>query len=140
MLVTAKPLPFVERLTFLPRLFGPKLMMRAEALLFTYAGRFSPDDYNGGLWEYYTLSNGGGYAAPLSPERFRIHVMGNGFEGDMSNDAAGIVVSLFVLNTLAFECSGKDEQLTEKLVNHWDQLRDFAQHHAEASSIYRAID
>jgi hypothetical protein len=103
MTITAQAVPFVERLTFLPKLFGPKLMMRAEALLYTYAGRFSQDDYQGGLWEYYTLSNGGGYAAPVKPERLRISVMGNGYEGEMSADAAGIVVSLFVLNTLTFE-------------------------------------
>ncbi|MGY6156622.1 antirestriction protein [Paraburkholderia graminis] len=140
MQVTAKPVPFVERLTFLPKFFGPRLMMRAEALLYTYAGRFSPDNYNGGLWEYYTLSNGGGYAAPISPARLQISIMGNGYEGEMSSDAAGIVISLFVLNTLAFECSGKDESLTEKLVEHWEQLREYAAQHPEARSIYRAID
>jgi hypothetical protein len=50
---------------FLPNLFTPQLMMRAEALLYTYAERLAPDTYKGGLWEFYTLSNDGGYAAPV---------------------------------------------------------------------------
>ena len=138
--VTATPVPIVKRLMFLPTLFGPKLMMRAEALLFTYAGRQAPDSYDGGVWEYYNLSNGGGYAAPLSPTKLNVNVDGNGFDGDMSSDAAGIVFSLFVINQLCSECQGKDEKLMQTLADHYHELRDYASQHAEAGSIFRAID
>jgi hypothetical protein len=141
MTVTATAVPVVKRLGFLPKLFGPKLMMRAEALLYTYAGRLAPDTYNGGVWEFYLLSNGGGYAAPIVPARLNVNVDGNGFEGDMSNDAAGIVFTLFVLNQLAHECAARRQtDLAEKMVDHWEQLRDFAAQHAERRAIYRAID
>ena len=137
--IVATPVPVVKRLNFLPELFGPKLMMRAEGLLYSYAGSLT-SDYQGGLWEYYKLSNGGGYAAPTSPERMTISVHGNGFEGEMSCDAAGVVISLFVLNQLTWECQGKNDELMEKLSDHYYQLRDFAGDHAEAKLIFRAID
>ncbi|MEX3840281.1 antirestriction protein [Paraburkholderia sp. BR10882] len=140
MKIEATVVPTVERLAFLPKLFGVEFMMRAEAMLYNYAGQFAPDSYKGGIWDFYTLSNGGGYAAPRTPEQLNLNVDGNGFEGDMSADAAGIVFTMFVLNQLCYEAYQKDASLTEKLSGHYHQLRDFAKHHKEASSIFRAID
>lgn len=137
---TATSVGELNRLDFMPRLFSPKLMMRAEALLFSYARSLANDSYKGGVWEFYNLSNGGGYAAPVSPTRMRLNVSGNGFEGEMSADAAGIVFTLFVLSQLSHECYGKDAVLTEKMSEHFHQLRDFASEHEEARSIFRAID
>ncbi|KAK46238.1 antirestriction protein [Caballeronia jiangsuensis] len=138
--IVATPVPMVERLTFLPKVFGLKLMMKAEALLYHTAEQLAAETYKGGYWEYMKVSNGCGYAAPVNPARMKVCVWGNGFEGEMSSDAAGIVFTLFVLNNLMFETSGKDEALTELLIKNWEQLRDYAATHAEARQIYRAID
>jgi hypothetical protein len=138
--ITATAVPVVKRMNFLPMLFTPQLMMHAEALLYTYADKLANESYKGGLWEFYNLSNGGGYAAPLAPAQMNLNVDGNGFEGDMSADAAGIVFTLFVLGQLAHEHAGTSEVLTDKFSDHYHQLRDYASEHAEAGSIFRAID
>ncbi|HDR9164780.1 TPA: antirestriction protein, partial [Burkholderia vietnamiensis] len=106
--VTATAVPETERLNFLPDVFGQKIMMHAEALLYHFARSFAPDDYSGGMWEFYKLSNGSGYAAPTTPERYNLSISGNGFEGSMSADAAGIVFTLFAMNRMCFELCGKD--------------------------------
>jgi hypothetical protein len=64
-------------------------------------------------------------------------VHGNGYEGEVSADAFGIIVTLFVYGALAWV---GNEALREKFSNHYHQLRDFAIRHAEASAILSAID
>ena len=56
--------------------------------MFSLAERLS-EDYHGGYWEFYTLSNGGFYMAP-SGDRFYHVTCENQFEGDLSEDAFGI--------------------------------------------------
>lgn len=97
-------------------------------------------DYKGGLWHFYELSNGGFYLAPNKTERMRVEVDGNGFDGAMSADAAGIVATLFALNhlvALVYEEGGPE---LDKLSDHYYFLRDFALGHPEAVTILRAID
>ena len=131
--ITATLVPDAERLDFLPALFGTRLMMRAERLVYDWMGALSPD-YDGGFWNFYTLSNGGGYLAPQRTEPMRIAVEGNGFSGSMTADAAGIVATLFALCELAAEV----QQDTVVTLHH--ELRDFAMTHKEAVLIFGAID
>lgn len=140
MKIKASIVPEVERLAFLPKLFGPDAMIVAESMLYNCAQRLAPDDYSNGSWAYYLLSNGGGYAAPVEPQHFNLMVGSNGFEGGMSSDAAGIVFTLYVLNRLCFYFAERHVPTAEKFVDHYHQLRDFAIEHKEASSILRAID
>ncbi|MFP4891239.1 antirestriction protein [Paraburkholderia sp. EG304] len=132
--------PESRRLGFLPGLFGERRMIRGEALVYAWANRLSPD-YTGGLWNFYKLSNGGAYLAPTRPERFNVAAIGSGYEGEMSADAFGVVVTLFALGQVAFEVAesarGAD---SDKLVDSYHALRSFALDHAEAASILRAID
>lgn len=128
-----------HRLTFLPSYFGPRQMIRGEALVYAWLRKLS-DDYNGGYWHYYTLTNGGFYMAPRLDKRLRLEVAGNGFGGEMSADAAGIVATLFALCQLASEIQGKDDSATDALVDRYLLLRDFAGDHAEARLIFQAID
>ena len=92
------------------------------------------EEYSGGFWHFYTLSNGGGYMALASAMRMHIEVAGNGFEGEMSADAAGIVATLFALGQLAAET----EQ--DGIIRLYHELNDFAGEHAEAALIRSAID
>lgn len=128
-----------QRWQFLPMVFG-NAMLRAEALLFSYAESMSPDDYKYGSWNYYKIGNCSGYAAPARPERFRVCVFSNGFDGTMSNDAAGIVFTLFVLGQLAQEAVRYNDELMDMLVDHYDELRAYAMEHAEAQAISGALD
>jgi len=122
-----------QRLDFLPRHFG-RQMMTVEQHLFSRLSELS-QDYTGGYWNFYDLSNGGCYLAPTAPEQLRIVVEGNDFEGALSADAAGITVTLFTLSELAFRLPR-----VEVLSTRFHQLRDFAADHAEAGLIFRAID
>ena len=66
---------------------------------------------------------------------FRISVDTNGYEGEMSADAAGITVCLFACSHLSFRYSND-----EVFGDHFHMLREFAVEHAEASAIFAAID
>lgn len=129
---TASLVPEAKRMAFLPNCFGRYFLM-GEVLVYGWLDRLSAD-YSGGCWEFYTLSNGGFYLAPKIGQRLRMAVEGNGFEGELSPDAAGIVATLFALNQLAFET--RDDHL----IDCYHALRDFALEHAEAALIAQAID
>jgi len=131
--VVATLVPEAQRLDFLPRHFGRQMMM-VEQHLYARLSHLSRD-YTGGYWNFYNLSNGGCYLAPTAPDRMRILVQGNDFEGTMSADAAGITANLFTLSELSFRF-----QRAEVLGTRFHQLRDFAADHLEAALIFRAID
>ncbi|WP_236873524.1 antirestriction protein [Burkholderia sp. PAMC 26561] len=108
-------------------------MLKGEFLVYGWLGKLS-EDYGGGLWNFYDLSNGGFYMAPCDEKRFKIDVSGNYFSGEMSADAAGIVASLFA------QCDLANRYGIDKLINQYHWLRDFAIQHAESNLIMRAID
>ena len=90
-------------------------------------------NYTGGFWEFYELSNGGFYMAPNMTEACVISVpFGNGYEGNMSAEAVGITACIYAYCFL----SETDPAMAD---HHW-RLRDFANNHAEAGEIWRAID
>jgi hypothetical protein len=113
------------RLGALPRHFGC-YMMTFEGLVYDLMREFSPE-YTGGNWRYMELSNGSFYMTP--PQRtYRLTVRSNGYEGEMSADAAGITVCLFSYSLLSFKYPG-----TDVFTRHFHRLRDFAMGHAEAA-------
>ncbi|MFL9933631.1 antirestriction protein [Paraburkholderia sp. RL18-103-BIB-C] len=134
--ITAKAVPTVERLRFLPEFFTPRLMIQAEGMLYNQAGQLCAD-YKGGYWNFYRLSNGGFYVAPETDRRFNVSVQGNDYEGEVGADAFGVIVTLFLLGALVWI---DNADLREKFSDHYYQLRDFAKDHAEAGAIFRAID
>lgn len=134
---TAALVPDSHRLDFLPTYFGPRLMMRGESLVYGWL-RLLCERYNGAYWHYYTLPDGGFYMAPNLTERLEIHVDGNGFCGELSADAAGIVATLFALCQLVAEVA--DTDAAEALIDRYHLLRHFAAEHAEAAGIFGAID
>ena len=127
------------RMAFLPQRFGRTHALLGEALVYEWMRRLC-STYRGGYWEYQELSNGGFYMAldpgAGCPKDLKLHLCvrcGNDFEGDLSNDAAGIVATLFALNQMVW--NGLDH-LEEPY--YW--LRDFAIEHAECGLILAAID
>jgi hypothetical protein len=107
--------------------------IRFESLAFMHLGNAS-EDYHGGTWDFYTLSNGGFYMAPSAPESFRLCCPGNGYEGTVSADAAGIFACSMALSHLSFTAS------TERPAHRFYLLRAFYKRHAEASALLRALD
>jgi hypothetical protein len=131
--IVATCVPEAQRLSFLPRHFGRQMMILEEDL-YTHMSELCAD-YSGGYWNFYDLSNGGCYLAPSGAELYRISVSGNGFEGSLSADAAGITATLFAMNTLTF----RFPRLPQHAERYY-QLRDFAYTHTEARLILAAID
>jgi hypothetical protein len=130
--VKAVRVPDSKRLNALPRYFG-RQSMTGEALVYqslqsVWVG------YSGGFWDFFELTNGGFYMAPRLEEPLRIQCDGNGFDGNMSCDAAGIVACLMAFNALAWQT--REVHFGEL----YYKLRDFAAQHAEVASIFAAID
>lgn len=109
------------------RHFGPKCLM-VEQLVYRWARHLSPE-YNGGMWEYYELSNGGFYMIPAMTGPIRFVCDGNYCDCTLSPEAFGIVICLFALS---------DDRLD--LADAYWQLRDYVDGHPEAALIYEAID
>ncbi len=136
--VTAKLVQTRRRMLMLPTYF-PGTFMVAEGTIYSFLDRLS-QDYQGGFWDFFELSNGGFYMAPKASAtalktHFTISVpFGNGYEGELTCDAAGIVACIFAYTYLA-ETTGKDYYL-----DLYDNLRNFAYGHPEAAQILRAID
>lgn len=90
--------------------------------------------YEGGLWDFYSLSNGGFYIAPTGCPALHIQGMGNGFDGMLSANAAGIYATAMALSHLSFQTQ------SELPAQKFHLLRDFYVRHPEASALYRALD
>ena len=95
-------------------------------------------DYSGGIWNFYTLSNGSAFIAPEadgdSNEPWPLFNTMNGNGGELSNEAAGIAVCLMTYSHHAMrtECDAMTE--------HYYRLRDYALNHAECNAILHIID
>ncbi|MBL1697464.1 antirestriction protein, partial [Klebsiella pneumoniae] len=87
------------------------------------------------------LSCGSGFMYPLSAERFTVSVSGNWFEGELSAEATGIVLTLFTLNHMIWHAHDAGyEHICDMLITQQEKLKLYADQHAEAGLIYRAID
>jgi hypothetical protein len=130
-IITATQVAPENRLNTLPTFF-PKNYMQFENIVYTVMDKIC-GNYTGGFWEFYELSNGGFYMAPDMTEPCVISVpFGNGYEGNMSAEAVGITACIYAYCFL----SETDPAMAD---HHWS-LRDFANNHAEAGEIWRAID
>jgi hypothetical protein len=130
----ASVVPEVRRMEFLPDLFGRKLMLIGERTVFEFMSWLASDDYAGGLWNFYEFGNRPLYLAPASELHFRISCETNGYRGEVSAEAAGIVATLFALSHLSFRHS------SEHLSDSYARLCNYAADHAEAREIFQAID
>ncbi len=131
--ITAHEVPDSKRKMFLPRYFD-RHFIKGESLIYYMAGRLSVD-YRGGSWKFMELNNGGFYVVPLSgPLSVNVQWDLNGFDGAMSADAFGIVVTLFVLCLLC------EQVTTDAMIDRYHYLRDYAATHPKARKIFQAID
>ncbi|WP_049722415.1 antirestriction protein [Gilvimarinus polysaccharolyticus] len=122
-----------ERARIMPDLF-PQCFIEVETTTFSVADRISKN-YNGGYWEFYRLTNGGFFMAPSVTDRMQVSIpFGNDFSGEMSAEAFGITVTLFTYCFLA------EKFPNSSLADHYSKLYEFMTEHAEASTIWQAID
>jgi Antirestriction protein len=126
--------PEARRMAFLPKLFSPSLMLIGEATVYQFMSWLAPDDYAGGLWHFYQRDGQPLFLSPVSDKRFRISCETNGYSGEVSAEAAGIIATLFALSHLSFQHE------VEGLSEAYMRLYDFAADHPEAGEIFQAID
>lgn len=130
----ATVVPEARRMAFLPALFGPRLMLIGESAVYQFMCWLAPEDYSGGLWRFYERDGQPLFMAPEAEKRFRIICETNGYAGEVSAEAAGIIATLFALSHLPLRHDA--EQLTEA----YGRLYEFAGDHPEAGEIFAAID
>ena len=132
--ITRRLVPESERMAFVDKLFGLSYVLKLEPIVFRFAEHLAAN-YDYGYWEFFSLSNGGFYMAPRSDTVYNVSC-DNGFEGQMTADALGVVACLYSFSNLSFG----DGEFAEACANHYHWLREFAMDHAEVRSILRAID
>ncbi|WP_311753874.1 antirestriction protein [Proteus columbae] len=127
--------PDEQRLDFWLNHFGAvKGWATFEIVTFTTMGQFC-EAYNGGYWEYCTLSNGGAFIYPdISEEALTLFNMHNGNEAQVSCEAAGIVVCLILYSIWSFQTK------SELMCDRFYQLRDYGLQHPESTAIFHLID
>ena len=135
-LLHATVMPDGMRISFWPQHFGTiPQWITLEPRIFAWMNRVCAD-YSGGIWQFYTLSNGGAFIAPDADrnETWSLfnNLNGNGVE--MSAEAAGIAVCLIEYSHHA--CRTEYDAMTA----HYYRLRDYALQHPEAHAILRIID
>lgn len=126
--------PEARRMEFLPALFGPPLMLIGERAVYQFMSWLAPDDYTGGLWHFHERGGQPLFMSPDADKRFRIFCETNGYMGEVSAEAAGIIVTLFALSHLSFRHEA--DQLSEAYL----RLYEYAGDHPEAGEIFKAID
>ncbi len=96
------------------------------------------ENYCGGIWNLYTLNNGGAFMAPEpdddDDETWVLFNAMNGNRAEMSPEAAGIAACLITYSHHA--CRTENYAMTV----HYYRLRDYALQHPECSAIMRIID
>lgn len=130
--ITSSVVPEELRLNVLPHYLGRHYLV-GESMVYDWAMRLC-SSYQGGFWNFFSLSNDGFYMAPAGMDRVHVRWHLNGYSDVMGADAFGITVTLFALCHLAEKTGG------DTVIDRFHQLRAFAAQHIEAANILRAID
>lgn len=123
--------PQNRKLPILPSYF-PSTFLMLENAVYELTDKLCAS-YSG-EWQCYELSNGGFYMSLDTQGLYDVSVpFGNGFEGQLSADALGITVCIYVYSYLA------EKFPAANFVDHYWHLRNFAYEHKEVASILKAI-
>lgn len=134
--ITASVVPDELRIGFWPQHFGSiPQWITLEPRIFAWMDRLCAD-YQGGIWRFSTLSNGGAFMAPESEhgKTWALFNSMNGNGAELTSEAAGMVACLMAYNHHA--CRTECDAMTE----HYYLLRDYALNHPECSAIMHLID
>ena len=132
--VTRELVPDDRRMIITEELFGMAFPLQLEPVVYGITDRMA-QDYTGGYWDFWTLSNGGFYMAPADDRTFHIKCQ-NMYEGDLSADALGITACLYAYSNLSFSLS----DIAREYARHYHLLREYMVGHPEVSQILGAID
>jgi hypothetical protein len=129
--IVASVVPGHSRAAALPKTF-PGMFLIYESYVYRYLEVFCKD-YRNGYWDFIELSNGGFFMSLRSNSRFYLTVASNGYEGEMTAEAASLVVNLYALNQLV------RQHKLQRLANMYHALYDYVCEHPEASKIIPAV-
>ena len=132
--VTRELVPEDQRLVVAEQLFGMAFPLQLEPVVYGITDRMA-EEYTGGYWHFWTLSNGGFYMAPAEDRLFHVKCQ-NMYEGDLSGDALGITACLYAYSNLSFSLS----DIAEDYARHYHLLREYMLGHPEAREILGATD
>ena len=124
-----------QRIKHTAELFGIHFPLNIEPAIYSVTSNIAAE-YDGGYWEFYSLSNGGFYMAPSEDSLYQVSC-DNGYEGKLSADALGITACLYTYSHLSFS---SNTVFAEMCANHYHWLRAYMLEHKEASDILSAID
>ena len=133
--VTRHLVPEDQRLAVTADLFGAHFPLAIEPVIYGITERMA-EDYHGGYWNFYRLSNSGFYMAPDGELVYPVSC-DNCYQGELGADALGVVASLFAYSHLSF--SG-DTDFARACARHYHWLRAYMMEHAEVAAILGAID
>ena len=132
--VTRELVPEDQRLAITEELFGMAFPLQLEPVMYGITDRMA-QEYTGGYWNFYTLSNGGFYMAPSEDKVYHVKCQ-NMYEGDLSADALGITACLYAYSNLSFSLS----DIAREYARHYHLLREYSMEHAEVREILAATD
>ncbi len=123
-----------QRVNITANIFGVYFPLQLEPFVYAMTSKLS-EDYSGGYWHFYALSNGAFYMAPDDDGNFQV-ISENGHECFMSADALGITACLYAYSHLSFG----ESDFAETCGQNYHGLREYMMGHPEAREILGAID
>lgn len=132
--ITSQLIAEDQRVNHTAVLFGMNFPLHLEPFVFFMADTIC-EEYNGGYWEFYALSNGGFYMAPYTDKLFHV-CCENGYEGNLSATAFGITCLLYSYSHLSFG----EGVFAQRCAENFHKLREYMLDTAEAANILRAVD
>jgi hypothetical protein len=133
--ITRTLVPTPQRIAVSASIFGIDFPMTVEPYIFHMTDSMA-EDYTGGYWDFYTLSNGAFYMSLDAQRKYQVSCQ-NYFQGELSGDALGIVACLCAYSHLSFSNRADFARICARQF-HW--LRDYAAELPDAAAIFRAID
>lgn len=139
MTITRRTIAENKRLAFLPSKL-PTSFLDFENAVYSIA-RSHAEEYTGGYWQFYELSNGGFYMGLEGAEPIAIDIASNGFSSTEDADTYSIIICLFAFSELSALYYDRGNPEYEQLATYYHVLRDYvARCHQHANSIFAAID
>lgn len=130
--------PDRARMRFLPDVFRGDMLV-TESLIFRLADKHI-EGYGGGYWHFWRLPDDGGWLAP-DAERVMFLNPDNGFEAEISGDAAGIILTSLAINRRHWHHEERGNGfMCHLMVKRAGALETVIAAHAESALIRRALD
>ncbi len=139
--LTCTRVPSTHREYFLPRLFGEQYMLTGESLVYRTSS-YLFQNYNGGYWNFFNVSNGAQFMAPESSEPLILDAGENyhPFCGEtVSDEVAGLLATSMALSNLSFVIFER-KQSTYHVADKFYLLQQFIGQHDSAKLIYSVLD